>query len=325
MLPDYIGGGTAKEIYTQDEVIDVACPCCGSTEGPTIAVENGSIGIKRCAKCELIYTSPQIHEPAAVYWGDHDTYLAEARLIYAGTAPHHRDPNYIEELKLLERHVPARGRLLDVGCNMGRMLSLARPRGWETVGVEPSPALSRLAREQFGLTVYNCFLNEVPDEEKGTFDALTTSDVFEHVPDPREFLRDAKQFLKPDGVLYIKVPNARWKIFKQRVAGLLGREVARGAWDAFEDLAHYTDATLATMLESEGFSSIEMTLSRPVQIPVWHEYVGHYYQYPSPWLLDPKRYLGRAAFHAAARTERQLRSGSIGYLAPNLVAIARPA
>ncbi len=323
MLPEYVGGGTQKNHYGPDEVVEVPCPSCGSTEGVTLAVENGSVGVKRCAACELIYSSPRIHEPAAVYWGDHDSYLAEARMIFSGEATHHRDPNYIEELELLERHVPARGRLLDVGCNMGRLLSLARDRGWDTVGVEPSAALSRIAREQFGLTVHACFLHELPDEEQGTFDALTTSDVFEHVPDPRGFLRDATEFLKPDGVLYIKVPNARWKIFKQSTARLLGREVARGAWDAFEDLVHYTDTTLSTMLEREGFGAVEMTLSRPVQVPVWHEHVGHYYQYPSPWLLDPKRYLGRVAFHAVARIERRLRSGTIGYFAPNLVAVAR--
>jgi 2-polyprenyl-3-methyl-5-hydroxy-6-metoxy-1,4-benzoquinol methylase len=323
MTFDYVGGGTQKDYYSEDEVVEVPCPCCGSREGTRLAVEHGSIGVKTCASCGLIYTSPRIHQPEAVYWGDHDTYLAESRLIFAGKARHHRDPNYIEELDLLERHVPSRGRLLDVGCNMGRLLSLARERGWDTVGVEPSPALSRLATEQFGLTVYNCFLHEVPDHERRSFDAITLSDVFEHIPDPRAFLRTAADFLKPDGVLYLKVPNGRWKILKQRVSQQLGRRVARGAWDAYEDLVHYTDATLAKMLEREAYTPLELTLSRPIQAPVWHEHVGHYYQYPSPWLLDSKRYLGRVAFYAAARAERRLCSGRIGYFAPNLVAIAR--
>ena len=62
----------------------------------------------------------------------------------------------MEELELIETYVPEKGRFLDVGCNMGMLLRLARCRGWEPVGVEPSPALHRIATEELGLTVHNC-------------------------------------------------------------------------------------------------------------------------------------------------------------------------
>jgi hypothetical protein len=57
--------------------------------------------------------------------------------------------------------------------------------------------------------------------------------------------------------------------------------------------------------------------------PVGHEYVGQYYQDPSPWILDWKRHLGRSAAYWRGCIERVARPGSIGYLAPNLVAVAR--
>src|SRR4051794_24137449 len=156
---DYARGGLQKYEYSAAEVIEVPCPLCGEERGKTLCTEYVSVGVKRCTNCSLIYTSPRIQEPEKVYWGDYDKYVAEARLIFSGKAGHHRDPNYLEELELIERHAPGRGRFMDVGCNMGMLLRLARSRGWDVLGVEPSPTLHRIATEQLGLPVHNCFLN----------------------------------------------------------------------------------------------------------------------------------------------------------------------
>lgn len=318
----YKRGGTQKDHYSSRDVLEVPCPLCGATTGCTLAIEHTSLGIKRCAGCSLIYTSPRVKEPEKAYWGDYEDYLAEAWLIFSGASAHHRDPNYIEELALVEEHCPSRGRFLDVGCNMGMLLRHARARGWQAVGVEPSPALYRVATERLGLEVHNCWLDELPAREHGTFDVVALSDVFEHVTEPRRFLRSVAAPLKPGGLLYIKVPNARWNLLKQRVGDLRGHRSPK-VWDSYEHVVHYTDDTLRAMLEIEGFDPVVVTFARPVQTPVWHEYVGQYFQYPSPWVLDWRRHLGRAAFHRLATLERRLRRGSIGFFAQNLVVLAR--
>jgi SAM-dependent methyltransferase len=323
MQLEYERGGTQKGEYALDEVVAVPCPLCGSTDGATLAVEHGAIGVKRCSACSLIYTSPRVRDPEAVYWGDYDKYLAEAKLILSGQASHHRDPNYLEELELIEAQVPHKGRFLDVGCNMGMLLRLARAHGWDAVGVEPSPGLHRIATEHLGLTVHNCFLDALPESDEASFDVVALSDVFEHVTEPRAFLATAGRFLRPGGLLYVKVPNARWSIVKQRASQLLGRGLARGAWDSYEHVVHYTEPTLRAMLRAGGFEPLVITFSAPVQIPVWHEYVGQYFQYPSPWVLDWRRHLGRLGFHALGRAERWMRRGGVGYCPSNLVALAR--
>jgi SAM-dependent methyltransferase len=320
---EYERGGAQRSSYGPDEVVDVACPACGATAGRTLATEHGAVGVKRCAACTLIYTSPRIRDPEKVYWGDHDRYLAEARLIFEGRATHHRDPNYREELELVERHRPQRGRLLDVGCNMGMLLRIARERGWQAVGVEPSPALHRIATEQLGLEVHNCFLADLPPSVHGSFDVVALSDVFEHVTAPRELLGQVAPLLAPAGLLYVKVPNASWTLLKQRLARIARRTPSHGIWDAYEHVVHYTETTLRTMLRSAGYEPLTVTFARPVQVPVWHLHVGQYYQYPSPWLLDARRHLGRSGFHHLARIERGLRGGRIGACAQNLVAVAR--
>ena len=86
---------------------------------------------------------------------------------------------------------------------------------------------------------------------------------------------------------------------------------------------HYTDATLRKMLDRAGFEVTKISIGKPIQLPVWHHYVGRYYLYPSPWRLDWKHTLGRSAFYWLAWPERLLRLGAVGWFAPNIVAIAR--
>jgi len=80
---------------------------------------------------------------------------------------------------------------------------------------------------------------------------------------------------------------------------------------------------LKRMLEECGFRVIKSRIGRPVQIPAWHKYVGHYYQYPSPYFMDWKNYTVRALFYWISRIERIIRFGGIGYFAPNIIVIAK--
>jgi SAM-dependent methyltransferase len=317
---DYERGGTQKNEYTEDEVIKVPCPLCGSEESRRLYTEYGAVGISQCLGCELVYTSPRISSPEKVYWGDENVYYKEARLIFEGKVPHHRDPNYLAEIGLIEQFKKG-GRFLDVGCERGMLLRLARKRGWDVVGLEPSPSLSNLAKKH-GFKVYNCFLNEMP-AEAGEFDVVAFSDVFEHITDPLAFLREAARFIKPDGVLYVKVPNVKWSMFKQKMLAMAGRYPKQGLWDAYEHVVHYSDKTLTRMLEKAGYEVLKIRVEPPVQTPNWHEYVGHYYQYPVPFFMDWKRKLVRSGSYHLSRLERILRGLSVGYLAPNIAVVAK--
>jgi SAM-dependent methyltransferase len=318
---DFVHGGTQKKTYSPDEVFDVSCPLCSSEKRRRIYTELGSVGISQCLSCSLIYTSPRTREPEKVYWGDAEAIYEEARLIFDGKAAHHRDPNYLHEMKTIERF-KKKGRLLDVGCNIGMILRHAAKRGWDVVGVEPSPPQANLCTK-FGFKVYNCFLNELPASEVGLFDVVSFSDVFEHVTEPISFLEQAGRFLQPDGILFVKVPNMKWSMLKQRIISLAGRHPAQGIWGSYEHVVHYSDKTLTAMLHRGGFELVRLGIDPPVQIPTWHEYVGRYYQYPTPLCMDWRRKLGRYASYRLSGVERWLRLGSVGYLAPNLVAVAK--
>lgn len=108
--------------------------------------------------------------------------------------------------RLREERLPSRPlRFLDIGSGRGGALQAAQRRGWTALGVEPSPSAARLAAGR-GLPIWQGSLAEgaLPD---GAFDIVHLREVLEHVRDPLALLRAAARTLRPDGLLYIQVPN----------------------------------------------------------------------------------------------------------------------
>jgi len=316
---EYEKGGTQKEFYSMEDVIERNCPLCNSNDYMKIHKERGAIGIVRCKNCSLIYTNPMVRDSEKNYWGDEDKYYEEARLIFNGQGAHHRDLNYLEDLKRIKEIKPD-GNFLDIGTNVGFFLRHTRGRSWNVFGVEPSPALSKMARRYFGLDVRNTYLDNAGFEED-FFDIVTMIDVFEHISDAKKILLDIRRVLKKDGILFIKVPNGNYNLLKLWLAKASGKLKDYDIFDSYEHVAHYSHKTLKKKLKECGFKIKKTFIGRPVQIPVWHKYVGHFYQYPSPWVLDAKNYILRLLCYWCSKIEFWVRFGNIGYFAPNIEVI----
>jgi 2-polyprenyl-3-methyl-5-hydroxy-6-metoxy-1,4-benzoquinol methylase len=143
------------------------------------------------------------------------------------------------------------GRLLDVGCGSGAYLARMQQLGWEVVGVERAVRMAEQIRTRLGIPVVAAGLpsNDLP---VGHFDLVTAWQVLEHMERPRQALACIRKLLRAGGRLALTVPNqsgwaARW--FGPAWVGL----------DLPRHLVHFTPATLARMLESEGFSVVHQT------------------------------------------------------------------
>jgi SAM-dependent methyltransferase len=109
-------------------------------------------------------------------------------------------------LDILERFLPAKGALVDIGAATGFFLKLAVDRGWSGIGIEPSAHASAAGRAK-GLDVRTGIFDSdsLPRESA---DAITLWDVIEHVPDPVGVLRAVHSALRPGGLVAINTPDS---------------------------------------------------------------------------------------------------------------------
>jgi len=146
---------------------------------------------------------------------------------------------------------PCSSRILEVGSGYGFFLCQARSvLGWNIWGIEPgeeefsgrSDIASRILRlngVEPGRLVRST--GESLSFKTGSFDAVISNDVLEHVADPEAVVRESARVLRTGGVLVFNVPNYRWiyeghyntpwipamsKLLARRYVSLLGRDPA---------------------------------------------------------------------------------------------------
>jgi 2-polyprenyl-3-methyl-5-hydroxy-6-metoxy-1,4-benzoquinol methylase len=137
------------------------------------------------------------------------------------------------------------GRLLDFGCGAGQFLGRMRDLGWNAEGVDTSAAVAGRVRHDLGASVHVGSLPHA-DVSPSSLDVVTMWSSLEHVHQPREVVRSARDALKPGGLLIASVPNfASWP------ARTFGR-----AWyglDLPRHLTHFTPESLTELLRRERF------------------------------------------------------------------------
>jgi SAM-dependent methyltransferase len=104
-------------------------------------------------------------------------------------------------------HVNPDSRILDIGCANGEVLAMIRKRGFKNLlGIDPSLQCSINARKN-DLNVVNGTLSNLPNGF-GTFDCVMMTHVVEHICNVAGAIKRVKALLKPQGMLYIEVPDA---------------------------------------------------------------------------------------------------------------------
>jgi 2-polyprenyl-3-methyl-5-hydroxy-6-metoxy-1,4-benzoquinol methylase len=153
-----------------------------------------------------------------------------------------------QQVALLQRHLPAGARVLEVGCGAGILLQAMRDAGFEVVGLEPSHAASARARQR-GLKVYQGYFPsaELSAKEK-PFAAVVMTHVLEHIGMPMDVLR-ATVAAAPGGRLLLVQTN--WR-------GLVPRSRGRKwyAWVPDEHFWHFTPQGLERLTAPLGFARV---------------------------------------------------------------------
>ena len=188
--------------------------------------------INRCRQCGLGHTVPQPEDLgpyyASQYYGNRHGFTlrmcVKRRLGFVDSA-----------LKSGKAK-----RLLDVGCGDGSFLLAAKEAGWEVMGTELNPQPARGS----GLDVKER-IEQVPDGTQ--FDCITMWHTLEHMRDIKSTLVRIAGLLKPDGKLFISVPDN----------GGFQAKVFRDKWlhiDVPRHLSHFDASSLIFCLQSAGYT-----------------------------------------------------------------------
>ncbi len=197
--------------------------------------------IVRCTRCGFVYQNPQ-PDPECVltaYENVVDERYAEEREGRVHTFG--RAVDEIEEFA-------TSGRLLDIGSHLGVFVEVARQRGWDAEGVEPSRWAVDVARGRGLPTTWGTITDLVHAGRE--YDALTMWDVIEHLPDPASDLHTMRRLLRPGGLLAISTMDV-----DAAVARVLGR---RWPWYMQMHLWYFSRRTLRRMVEAAGYEVLEI-------------------------------------------------------------------
>ncbi|QTL96941.1 methyltransferase domain-containing protein [Iocasia frigidifontis] len=232
----------------------VNCDLCGKNSYKILGKASENILVK-CKLCGHIYMPyrPTKEEMIEIY---NEDYFGEMYI----NGNEKADYNYLEDKPNILKFVKKRfatihkykkpGKILDIGCAMGFYLEYAQKVGWDVYGIEISEYAANYAKELLGnRKVYNKAIEDIKFK-KNYFDVITMWLVFEHMVDPISTLKKIFKWLKPDGILGIKVPNGDGITFRSN----LNKWIIQHPADHYCD---YTPDTLERIMSQIGFELLE--------------------------------------------------------------------
>ncbi len=152
--------------------------------------------------------------------------------------------NLRHKYQLIHTFHPNAHSVLDFGTATGEFLTYLSRKGFNVAGVEPN----LLARQSAEPALQNRIKASI-EEIKGQYDVITLWHVLEHVPQPMELLRTLNQYLTPNGIIMVAVPN-----FKSYDAQFYGPYWA--AWDVPRHLWHFSPNALKSLFRTAGYHFI---------------------------------------------------------------------
>jgi len=179
---------------------------------------------------------------------------------YRNTQPEASHGYLFPVIEPLLKALPAGSSVLDLGCGNGTFLALFRGRGWKLFGTDFSPTGIAIARENFPDIQFFLADSTSPTAEilarVGSVDVVLSTEVIEHLYDPRGFLRNAHQLLKPGGKLVLSTPYHGY--FKNLMLALTGKldQHFTVLWD-HGHIKFWSRKTLTHALKEAGFAEIK--------------------------------------------------------------------
>lgn len=237
------------------------CPVCGSLNiNPLQGVRDHSVSKEEfviwfCSDCTLRFTQDVPDENSIGDYYQSADYISHTNTdkgLVNKTYQRVRKRTLNQKANLIIGETKQRGSILDVGAGIGAFLSVMKERQWEVKGIEPDAGARSKAKELFGLDLSDT--NGFSTLQDQQFDAITLWHVLEHVHDLHPYMEKLKGLLKPEGKLFIAVPNYQ----------SLDASIYKSYWAAYDvprHLYHFSPKSIEVLLQKHG---LEMTAKKPM-------------------------------------------------------------
>ncbi len=141
------------------------------------------------------------------------------------------------------------GRVLDVGCSSGILLSVLQKEGFDVHGLEPNTQAYSIARTKLGARIHNQNIADFTKNFVKKFDCIIYNHVLEHIENVHKELAFTKRLLNKNGILVIGVPNTHNITFFLR----------QKYWEPLmpnEHIWHFSSGYLIRLIQSYSFKNV---------------------------------------------------------------------
>jgi SAM-dependent methyltransferase len=227
----------------------VDCPVCGPS--PTVPwMDDGKpTRYVRCKTCRTVYASPRSAWKTRFSWLDENFRYGE-KAIQNGAS---RSDGLRQEAQILKTHIH-KGRLLDIGCDLGDLFQWFAGEEWERYGFEVSPSAAEFASATHQAKVYPGTIHAYSYPGQ-SFDLVTILDTLYYVDNPGKDLQEIRRLLKPDGILAIEITGQSYQLLRSR--GVMCWLI-EGRWTRLHTDSSYLNwfspQSLEKLLQKNGFS-----------------------------------------------------------------------
>ncbi len=222
-----------------------SCLVCGKTAERELFHKN-SFRVVKCNNCNLVYINPRLSEKESK-----DLYTKNI-ISPAQYYKESQEGDYItfkKRVQWIEEMYGKKGKMLDIGCNIGTFLKAANESSWDCYGIDINKSVEEDCK-RIGIKFFAATLEEAKFKND-FFDVIVMNDLIEHVHDPRGLINQVHKILKPDGLIFIVTPD---------IGSITARLLSK-RWHHLkpnEHITYFSKPTMRRLLEGQGFSIITM-------------------------------------------------------------------
>jgi len=194
----------------------VKCNLCGNDNFTVLYPKNVAQihQIVKCKTCGLMYANPQ---------GEANS-KKSLKADIPEKLPDEINPQVVQKqtvqlkdykkiITTVKNHGITKGKVLEIGANIGTFLNVWKEEDWKVLGVDPNKGASIYAKNKYNIDILPVTIKKA-DLHNDQFDVVVMLHVIEHMGNPLQELKMINRVVKQGGILVIETPRYDSLIFK---------------------------------------------------------------------------------------------------------------